>query len=112
MNNLLLGHTAELSDITFNLFRDLIYHKTGIFMRESKRVLVSNRLRKRLMALKLKSYDDYYHYLTNTEEGQKELKNFIDAVSTNETYFYRGDNQFEALRNVILPELFKKRRLI
>jgi chemotaxis protein methyltransferase CheR len=98
-----------LSDRTFDRFRDLIYRETGIHMRESKRILVSNRLRKRIVALGLHSYDDYYRYLTETEQGAGELPNFIDAVSTNETYFYRGDNQFQALKQVILPELFPRR---
>jgi len=101
-----------LSDSTFRSFMELIYRETGIYMRESKRILVSNRLRKRILALRMLSYDDYYRYLTETVEGKKELPNFIDAVSTNETYFFRGDNQFQALKDVILPELFKKRKKI
>ena len=100
---------SSLSDRTFNDFRELIYRETGIHMRDTKRILVSNRLRKRVIALELSGYDEYYHYLTKTEDGKRELPNFIDAVSTNETYFYRGDNQFVALREEILPNLFKSR---
>ena len=99
----------SLSEKTFNGFRELIYQETGISMRESKIVLVSNRLRKRVFTLNLSSYEDYYLYLTETKEGKKELPYFIDAISTNETYFFRGDNQFDVLQRVILPELFKKR---
>jgi len=101
-----------LTDKTFDSFKKLIYRETGIFMRDSKRILVSNRLRKRVTALKLKGYDDYYRYLTSTAEGKKEIPNFVDALSTNETYFYRGDKQFEALKQVILPGLFKKQSKI
>jgi chemotaxis protein methyltransferase CheR len=97
-----------LSDGTFLRFRDLIYRETGICMRESKRILVSNRLRKRILALGLKTYDEYYDLLTNGK-AEEELPHFIDAVSTNETYFFRGDNQFDALSQVILPELYAKR---
>ena len=39
-----------LSEETFNRFRKLIYEKTNINMRESKHILVSNRLRKRTLA--------------------------------------------------------------
>jgi chemotaxis protein methyltransferase CheR len=101
-----------LSEETFNRFKDFIHRETGIFMRESKKILVSNRLRKRLVALGMRCYDEYYRFLTKTEEGMRELPYFIDAVSTNETYFYRGDNQFEALKKTILPELFRKRNRI
>jgi chemotaxis protein methyltransferase CheR len=101
-----------LSEETFNLFRKLIYEKTNISMREGKQILVSNRLRKRLQALRLKGYDEYLRYLTEGREGKAELANFIDAVSTNETYFYREANHLAALRETILPQLFAgKRRL-
>jgi chemotaxis protein methyltransferase CheR len=98
-----------LSEKTFNAFRELIYRETGIYMRENKRILVSNRLRKRIVALGIGSYDEYYEYLTGKGGAARELPHFIDAVSTNETYFFRGDNHFEALATVILPEIYPKR---
>lgn len=97
---------VPLSEQTFNLFRDLIYETTNINMRDSKHILVANRLRKRIVALGLCGYDEYYHYLTRGEGREKELPHFIDAVSTNETYFFREMNHFVALREMILPELF------
>jgi len=99
----------ELSDDTFSRFRELIYREAGISLKESKKILLTNRLRKRLVALQMDSYDEYYQFLLDTPEGrEKELLHFIDAVSTNETYFYRGDNQFEVLKDRVLPELFAK----
>jgi chemotaxis protein methyltransferase CheR len=101
-----------LSVKTFNRFRALIYEKTNINMRECKLILVSNRLRKRILALGLKGYDEYLHLLTEEPSGASELANFIDAVSTNETYFYREENHLVALRETILPQLFaRKKRL-
>jgi len=101
-----------LSTDTFNRFRKLIYEKTSINMREGKLILVSNRLRKRVLALGLKGYDEYFRYLTERREGEDELVNFIDAVSTNETYFYREANHLAALKETILPKLFaEKKRL-
>ena len=101
-----------LSDELFSRFRELIYRETGIAMKENKRILLANRLRKRVLELGLDSYDDYYRYLTSNPKGRSEIINFIDAISTNETYFFRGNNHFEALADVVLPELFKKRKLI
>lgn len=101
-----------LSEETFNLFRSLIYEKTNINMRESKHILLSNRLRKRILALGLNGYDQYYRYLTEGEGREQELANFVDAVSTNETYFYREINHFNTLKETILPELFQFKRRI
>jgi chemotaxis protein methyltransferase CheR len=101
-----------LSEATFNAFRKLIYEKTNINMRESKNILVANRLRRRVLAMNLPGYEDYYRYLTESPDREEELANFIDAVSTNETYFYRESNHLDALRETILPRLFGfKRRL-
>ena len=105
-------YIEPLNEKTFNLFRELIYEKTNINMRESKLILVSNRLRKRIVALGLSGYDEYYRFLIEGEGREQELVRFIDAVSTNETYFFRETNHFTALQGTILPELFKhKRRL-
>ena len=99
--------TPPLSEATFDKFRALIYEKTGIHMRDGKQILVSNRLRKRMMHLKLPSYEEYFTLLTSGKAAEKEMPNFIDAVSTNETYFFREDNHFTALSHTILPELFR-----
>ena len=102
----------ELNRETYSMFKNLIYRETGISMGDNKRILVSNRLRKRLLALGLTSYEEYYNFLVKKGHENNEIVRFIDAVSTNETYFYRGDNQFQALEEIILPELFKKRKKI
>ncbi len=35
------------------------------------------------------------------------MRHFIDAVSTNETYFFREGSHFTALEEHVLPELFR-----
>ena len=99
-----------ISDETFNEFRTLIFEKTGIHMRDGKQILISNRLRKRLAALHLSSYEEYYRVLVSGAAGEEELHNFIDAVSTNETYFFREINHFNVLRKTILPEILRRKR--
>jgi chemotaxis protein methyltransferase CheR len=101
-----------LAEETFQKFRALIYQKTSIHMREGKQILVSNRLRRRLVELNLSSYEEYYDLLTSAPGAQAEMQRFIDAVSTNETYFFREGNHFTALERVILPELFRTRDLV
>ncbi len=98
-----------ISDETFNEFRALIFEKTGIHMRDGKQILISNRLRKRLAALHLASYEEYYQLLVSGAAGEEELHNFIDAVSTNETYFFREINHFNVLRRTVLPEIIKRK---
>ncbi len=98
---------AALAQDTFDKFRALIHEKTGIHMREGKQILVANRLRKRLVQLKLDSYEEYYSLLTAGTCPPAEMAHFIDAVSTNETYFFREGNHFTALAATILPGMFR-----
>ncbi len=99
--------TPLLTEETFARFQALIFEKTGIRMRDGKQILISNRLRKRLVQLKLGSYEEYYDLLTSRNPPRDEMSNFIDAVSTNETYFFREGNHFTALSSIIFPELFR-----
>ena len=98
---------APLGQEIFDKFRALIYQKTGIHMRDGKQILIANRLRRRLTELKLSSYEEYYSLLTTRRSNDPEVAAFIDAVSTNETYFFREGNHFTALSTTILPELFR-----
>ncbi|MCX8058853.1 MAG: protein-glutamate O-methyltransferase CheR [Spirochaetes bacterium] len=99
----------NLSDELFNEFSKLAYQRAGIYLKQSKKLLVANRLRKRLKILNLSSYEDYYKYLIIHPE---EISEFINSISTNETYFFRSNNQIEVLKNRILPLLFKKKEKI
>jgi chemotaxis protein methyltransferase CheR len=38
-----------------------------------------------------------------------ELKNLFDAITINETYFFRAEQQFESLEKIIIPELIKNK---
>jgi chemotaxis protein methyltransferase CheR len=104
----------KLSHNLFKKFSELTYKESGIYLKENKMMLLANRLRKRLMNLKLSSYEEYYDYLQ--EEIKKgnvdELVEFLDVISTNETYFFRNTKHFLALEQKIIPELIKKREQI
>ncbi|HET6487447.1 MAG TPA: protein-glutamate O-methyltransferase CheR [Spirochaetia bacterium] len=93
-----------LTDDLFARFCILIQRETGICMRESKKLLVSNRLSKRMRQIGIGSFQEYYDRVTGSDAAER--VRFIDAVTTNETYFYRGENHFSILRRHILPERF------
>lgn len=93
---------CTISDQEFRLFQELVRTHTGIALTEQKRNLVSSRLGRRLRALGLASFKGYYDYLT-AAEGQDELENFINAITTNKTDFYREQQHFEFLGKEILP---------
>lgn len=93
-----------ISDQEFRLFQDLVKAHTGIALTEHKRNLVCSRLGKRLRALGLASFQRYYDHLI-AETGQAELENFVNAITTNKTDFYRENWHFEFLEQEIVPAL-------
>jgi chemotaxis protein methyltransferase CheR len=85
-----------LEQKTFNRIRELVYKLSGISLADHKVALVSARLGKRIKALSLGGYEDYYEYLRRDKTGQ-ELVLLIDAISTNVTHFFREAKHFDVL---------------
>ncbi len=99
---------ANLSDKEFKLFSELVYSAIGINLGSAKKELVRTRLGKRLRALKIPSFKEYYRYVTN--ENKDELTNLFDAISTNLTSFFREDRHFHFLTSRLLPDLEAKKK--
>jgi chemotaxis protein methyltransferase CheR len=100
---------ATLSDDDFHRFLALIYRVSGIRIPATKRVLVSNRLRRRLRATGITSFSAYYAHLTSPA-GKQEMPHFLDAITTNETYFFRDPHQYAWLGETFLPEVAAQAR--
>lgn len=95
---------AQLSDKVFQQFSALVYEKAGIYLKPEKKELLNARLGKRLRALGMDCFADYYNYVVNDGSGD-ELVQMIDVVSTNFTSFFRESAHFDLLVERALPEL-------
>ena len=87
----------------------LIYETSGISLGDNKQELVKARLGKRLRALGLGSYSEYYRYVTEATDDQ-ELMLMINAISTNFTLFYRERQHFDYLLQTALPDIVKRKQ--
>ncbi|MBX3044811.1 MAG: protein-glutamate O-methyltransferase CheR [Candidatus Kapabacteria bacterium] len=90
----------------FEQMRVLIYDLSGIYFTDSKKYLLESRIAKRITANNMKSFADYISFL-KLKPGRVELDALFEAITINETYFFRVPQQFEALENVIIPEIAK-----
>ncbi len=95
---------TKLTPEEFERFRAFIYGETGIRLAEGKITLLSNRIRRRLRQLDIGSFEDYYNLLTQ-KKLPGELEHFIDAVTTNETHFFRTGGHFEWFTESFLPTI-------
>ncbi len=100
------GH--KLSNKDFNLFRELIYAKSGISLSDDRKDLLTNRLGKRIRSGSFESYRQYYEYVIADSSGQ-ELVQLINMISTNLTYFFREPKHFDLLQNTLLPKMIKSK---
>ena len=93
-----------LNELEFERFRTLIYQLAGIRVAPTKQILISNRLRKRLKETGITTFENYYRHLTSPA-GKAEVALFLDAITTNETCFFRDISQFEWLGGPFLDEI-------
>ena len=71
--------------------------------------MVESRLRKRLKSLKINKFSDYCDFLFSDPGMEKELKFFIDVITTHKTEFFRESDHFEYLVQRVVPELIAKK---
>ena len=95
-----------MDDETFNKLKDVIYNSCGIYYGESKKYLLESRISKRIVSRNLTSFKEYIDLL-RSHYGRQEINQLFDVVTINETYFFRAEQQFEAVEKIIIPELVK-----
>jgi chemotaxis protein methyltransferase CheR len=92
-----------LSQPEFERLRQLVREHTGIALSDAKRQLVYGRLARRLRALKLDSFGAYIELIEDRDPV--ELEEFVNAVTTNLTSFFREPHHFDYLAREALPAL-------
>ncbi|MDA8083614.1 MAG: protein-glutamate O-methyltransferase CheR [Nitrospiraceae bacterium] len=101
--------TIVLRDPVFRDFRDFIYEKCGIFIPDTKKYLLENRLVKRIEDKCLSGFEDYLKYLRYSTNGD-ELSRLYDAITTNETYFFREPQQLDVFIDQIAPKVLSQKK--
>lgn len=85
-----------LSEREFSRVKARVYAEAGISLSDAKRTLVVSRLAKHVRALRLNSFDAYLDYLER-QGSPTDAQEFINALTTNLTRFWREDHHFEHL---------------
>ena len=107
MSAVLRSQPAEehLSSRNFTLLSKFIYDYSGIKMPVTKVTMLEGRLRKRLRALGMESFNEYCDYVFSPEGQETEVTLLIDCVTTNKTDFFREPNHFDYMAETVLPQL-------
>ncbi len=92
----------------YRFLQEHIYSNAGIVLEDNKHYLFQSRLAPILKQLSLDSINELcalLHGKRNPEIGQQ----VTEAMTTNETYFFRDPAQYAAIRTVLLPKLREER---
>ena len=93
---------------TATLLRDIIHEHTGLFFEPGRIDILMDKLAPLAQERKCKSFLDYYYLLKLEGEVTGEWQRVMEALSVQETYFWREMDQIEALVNVVVPEWFAR----
>lgn len=99
---------SELSAELFEQFRDFIYRETGIYFQDHKKYLLESRVGRRVATLGQPDYRAYFDHLRSIG-ARTEMPHLINAITINETFFFRNPAQFDALEADVLPDLIARR---
>ncbi len=99
--------TNILSDDDFSLFSKKIYDESGILFSAMNRSILDSRLRE---CLKEKNISDIKEYYTLITQNKEEMKYLLDLVTTNLTYFFRNQPQFDTLEKIIIPQILEEKK--
>ncbi len=108
--NKLTNNKITLSASSFEAWRGYIYELCGIYFQDNKKYLLESRLLKRIIHLKLNSFEDYLKYLKFNPQARTEKKYLYEAITINETFFFRNQPQLDALTSKIFAETIEKKR--
>lgn len=98
-----------ISDADFQKFAEFFYRKTGIHFDDSKRYFVDKRLLERMQATGAESFRAWFTALRFETNGG-ELQQLVNAMTVNETYFFREAYQFDCMVNHMLDEIVARKR--
>ncbi len=110
-NGLGLTSTAgiSLNRNVFENWRKYIYEICGIYFQDNKKYLLESRLQKRISYLNLSSFEAYLDYLKYNPLGSFERKHLYNAITINETFFFRNPQQFSVITDQVLPEIISEK---
>jgi len=88
----------QVTDAQLASFADLIYGRTGIRVSPQKKMLLSNRLRRRLRETQIASFGDYYKHIVQLKPSDPEWDALVQEITTHETFLFRDESQWNWFR--------------
>lgn len=98
-----------ISTEEFNLLRNFILKHSEIEVKPEKTYLIESRLSRMMVELGASNFKEFYDNAQKDTSG-KLKERIIDAMTTNETFWFRDAKPWTLMRESILPELMNTAR--
>ena len=102
------GKEFPMADEDFMCLANMAYDISGIVLGEHKKELVYSRIARRVRKLNLQNFGQYCQYLAANQDT--ETNDFLNAITTNLTSFFRESHHFEFLAKEIIPQWKKEKK--
>lgn len=101
---------AQITPIEYQDFRQFLEDACGILLGDNKHYLVQSRLNKMVAADNVSSLGDLVGRLKRERSGGALREQVIEAMTTNETFWFRDNHPFNILAEQVLPDFSKCKR--
>ena len=98
--------TPILSVDLLDKFQEIVYDRSDLHFTSSKRVFFEGRIREKLL---LYGFPDFESYYESIKSDSNKLDILVQDLTTNQTFFFRNQSQFKALRDKVFPELIESK---
>jgi chemotaxis protein methyltransferase CheR len=100
--------TPEIRPDNYKFLQEHVYSQSGIVLEGDKHYLFESRLAPIVRQLGLETINDLCALMTKTRRPDLG-RQVVEAMTTNETYFFRDPAHYDAIRHVLLPRLRDER---
>ena len=102
------SHDLALPEGTTSLIQSLINERTGMYFDNGKSDILIDKLSPLVIERGFTSYLDYYYLLKYDAAAKPEWLKVMNALSVQETYFWREFDQVRALVQTLLPQRYAR----
>lgn len=95
-------------DLSYRNLKDYLIESTGLAYYLDKDSALAEKIAKRLEVLNVSGCSAYLALLRDGQAGEAELDELVEDLTIGETYFFRHEEQFDALRRTILPDIIRR----
>lgn len=97
-------------DPDYSRLKEHLIASTGLAYYRDRDHSMAELIGRRLSKLGLNSCASYFERLSEGKEGRDELDTLIADLTIGETYFFRDREQFDAIRDVVIPEILDRKQ--